>query len=200
MPQMDMSGMDVLKDPVVKGFTYTQLLSGMALSLILLISGIGLIRLASWGRSMAVAWAALQIIQIVLLSAGSYFYVQPVTVAYNEKMVAKMEADAKAPNAAPGTAESIKMMKAMSGSATTNVFLVGFLVVGCIYPITVLVLLNNPGARGGIARSQAGRTRRLLIRDEDLAVPSDSNPLRRGSIHDPGSSRPWGSSMSSSRS
>ena len=38
------------------------------------------------------------------------------------------------------------MMKAMSSSAATNVFLVGFLVAGCIYPITVLILLNNPGA------------------------------------------------------
>ena len=101
MPQMDMAGMEVLKDPVVMGFTYTQLLSGMALSLILLISGIGLIRLAPWGRSLAVAWAVLQILQIVLLSAASYFYVQPVTMANNEKMLAKMEAAAKAPNAAP---------------------------------------------------------------------------------------------------
>ncbi|WP_435006834.1 hypothetical protein P12x_004302 [Tundrisphaera lichenicola] len=150
MPKIETTGMEVLQEPVVKAYSYTQLVSGMILSLILMISGIGLIRLKPGGRTLALSWAVLQIIQIVLLSAVSFFYVQPITVASTEKMFAKMEADASGPNAAPGAAENLKLVKAMQGSGATNVFLILFVVSGCIYPTIVLILLNNPGARAAL--------------------------------------------------
>jgi uncharacterized protein YbjQ (UPF0145 family) len=149
--KVDMSAAtDVLKDPTIMGFSYLQMVTGIILSVILLISGIGLIRLLPWGRSLAVAWAGLQIVQIVLLTGISLAYVQPIQAANQEKMLAKMEADAKAPGAPPVMAESIKLNRAMSSSGATAIMAVGTAVVGMIYPVIVLILLSRPGARAAL--------------------------------------------------
>jgi len=151
MVKMDLSAASgVLKDPVVMGFSYVQMGSGVILSVILLVAGIGLIRLAPWGRSLSIAWAGLQILQLVVLSAASILYIQPIQKESQEKVLAKMEADAKGGNAAPGAAESIKMARAMSNPGATLIFTLGYLVAGSIYPVVVLILLNKPGARAAL--------------------------------------------------
>ena len=151
MVKVDMSAAtDVLKDPTIMGFSYLQMVTGLILSVILLVSGIGLIRLLPWGRSLAVAWAGLQILQVVLLTGISIAYIQPIQAANQEKMLAKLEANAKAPGAAPGMAESVKMSRAMSTSGATTIMAVGSAVVGSIYPVIVLILLSRPAARAAL--------------------------------------------------
>jgi hypothetical protein len=149
--QMDMSAAtDALKDPVVMGYSYINLGTGVILSLLLLISGIGLIRLAPWGRTTAIAWAGLQILQLVVLTTASILYIQPVQLQNQQKMLAKMEADVKAGKAAPGVAESLKMSQAMASNGVTTVIALGTAVVGSIYPVVVLLLLNTAGARAAL--------------------------------------------------
>jgi hypothetical protein len=149
--KVDMSpATDVLKNPVVMGFSFLQMGTGVILSVILLVAGIGLIRLAPWGRTISIAWAGLQILQLVVLTAASILYVQPIARENQEKMLTKMEAEAKGPNAAPGAAESVKMARAMSSPAIANASIIGYLVCGSIYPVVVLILLNNRGARAAL--------------------------------------------------
>ena len=149
--KVDMSAAtQVLDDPVVMGYSYLQLGSGILLSVLLLVSGIGLIRLAPWGRSLSVAWAGLQILQLVVLTAANVLYVQPIQQANSEKMMAKMEADAKGPNAAPGAAEGVAMARAMNSSGASTILVLGYLVLGSIYPIILLILLNKPAVRAAL--------------------------------------------------
>jgi hypothetical protein len=148
---MDMSAAtDALKDPVVMGYTYVNFGTGAILSVILLISGIGLIRLAPWGRSTAIVWAGLQILQLVVLAAANILYVQPIQQQNAEKILAKVEAEAKAGKAAPGLAESVKLSRAMSSNGVTTLMSLGFAVVGSIYPVIVLILLSTPGAKAAL--------------------------------------------------
>lgn len=149
--QMNLGGAtDVINDPVMMGFSYVQMGTGVILSAILLVAGIGLIRLTPWGRSLSIAWAGLQLVQLVIITAVSVFYLQPLQRPKNEQMLTKMEADAKAPNAPPGAAESAKMARMMSSPAVANATIVGYLLLGSIYPIVTLVLLNRPGARAAV--------------------------------------------------
>lgn len=151
MPPMDMSAATaMMKDPVVVGFTFANGGTGLILSVLLLISGIGLIRLVSWGRSLGVAYAGLQIAQVVLMTAVSLLFVQPTQQANLEKMLVKQEADAKLPNAPPGAAEAVKMSRAMSNPGMAQVMSLAWPVLGSIYPVILLVLLNKPGARAAL--------------------------------------------------
>ncbi len=53
--------------------------TGLILHIMLLISGIGLIRLTPWGRTLGLWWAGLQIVQVVILLAVSIVVVQPIS-------------------------------------------------------------------------------------------------------------------------
>ncbi len=138
---------ELIDDPMVKGYNLTYFGTGVLLSILLLVSGIGLVRLTPWGRSLAVWWAGLQIVQILALAAVGVFYVQPEQRPKAEAAIEKIQAKAKAKaqNLAPGMAEGLQFGKAMQGAS--NVLTVGWVVVGMIYPVTVLVLLGGAGAR-----------------------------------------------------
>jgi len=143
---VDMKAMTgMLSDPTIMGFTYATYLSGLILHITLLVAGIGLIRLTPWGRTLGVYWAGLQIVQIVILSAVSFLYVQPKTQAAQVKMLAQAEADEKAGGAPnPGMA-GVRMAQAMGGMA--GPLAIGQVVVGSIFPAIMLILLNGAGAK-----------------------------------------------------
>jgi len=145
-PKIDMaSSNEMLTNPTFLGFTYLNSLTGLILQVVLLIAGVGLIRLTPWGRSLGIYWAGLQIAQLVILTAVSYFYVQPTLKPINDKNLAKAEAEEKAggaPNPAMAGMKVAKMMEGLQG-----VFAIGYIVVGSIFPTIMLILLNNPGAR-----------------------------------------------------
>jgi len=146
VPQVDLSfATDVFKDPRIMIVNNLGIVSGLILHIVLLISGIGLIRLAPWGRSMALWFAVLQIFQIILLTIGTIIYVVPANQANMEKMFAKMEAQAKTqggPNPVGATNQMTKVMGAMAVPMA-----VAQAMTGMIYPVVLLIMLNTAGAR-----------------------------------------------------
>ena len=143
---MDMSAAtDVLKNPTIMAYTYGGLVSGLILHIALLVSGIGLIRLTSWGRSLAVWWAGLQIVQIAILLVVNIALVLPINKATTDKQIEKLEAAAKAQGAGPAEANALQLAKTMTSLATPMA--VGSSLFFMIYPVIVLILLNTAGAR-----------------------------------------------------
>ena len=136
---------DILKDPTIMAYTYAGLVTGLILHILLLISGIGLIRLTSWGRSMALWWGGLMIVQVALLMVANLAVVLPITRLANEKQIEKLEADAKAQGAGPAQASALQLAKAMGSMQA--VLAVGQSLSGMIYPVILLILLNTAGAR-----------------------------------------------------
>ena len=136
---------NMMTDPTIKTFTLILYGTGAILSLLLLIAGIGLVRRTSWGRSLTLAWAAIQLLQLILVTSYDGIVISPIQHVQAEKMLAKMEDDVKAGKAAPGTAESMRLAGSMGGSVALRMGL--WVLVGSIYPIIVLILLNLAGAR-----------------------------------------------------
>ena len=146
VPQVDMGAVtEAMQNPTVQGYAYAQAGTGVLMNILLIVAGIGLIRIRGWGRSMALWLAGLQIARLAILTAVSILVVQPVSRANTEKMLVKMEADAKVQGANPAAASSVQMAKAMAGMS--GLFAVGYFVFGSIYPVVTLILLNTAGAR-----------------------------------------------------
>jgi hypothetical protein len=144
--QVDLSAAtDVFKDKTIMGVNYAGAITGLILHVVLLISGIGLIRLTPWGRSLGLAWAVLQILQVVLLLGATLVYVLPANKVNTDKQIAKLEAQVKAGGAGPAEANALQMTKTMASMAAP--LAVGQSLSGLIYPIILLILLSTKGAR-----------------------------------------------------
>ena len=127
----------------------------------MLVSGIGLIRLTPWGRSLGLWWSGFQIANVVVFLVATIIYVLPVNKAATDKQLAKLEAQAQAEGAGGQAAGVLQMTKTMSAMQTP--LAVGQSLPGLIYPIILLILLNNKGARAALPEEAPGY-RRVLIR------------------------------------
>lgn len=130
------------------GFSYAELGISLILDILLLVSGILLIRLSSSGKTLAVWWAGLQIVAIVLLTVGNIVVVQPINKPLTEKAIAKMEADAK--GKPPGSPEAATLQMTKISASLATPILVGKAVGSMIYPAVLLILLNTAGARAAL--------------------------------------------------
>ena len=148
-PKIDMSAAtDVLDDPTIMGFSYIEMGIGLILNVLLLVSGILLIRLSPSGKSLAVWWAGLSILATVILAVGNLVVVQPANKPHTEKAIAKLEEQAKGKPPGSIEASTLQWTKMTAGLAVPMV--VGKGVLSMIYPAIVLILLNTAGARAAL--------------------------------------------------
>lgn len=136
---------DTFKDPTARVYLIVQLLSGLLLNILMLVAGIGLIRLTGWGRALGVWWAGLQVAQLVILGVVSFILIQPIQAKTTEATIAEMKKQLTGPNAPPNAAFTIQLMETVA--KLTPVFAALYIVAGMTYPIISLVLLRTPGAR-----------------------------------------------------
>ena len=122
MPDMQ-TGTEILTDPRVMGFTVAQIVTGLLLHILLLVSGIGLIRL------------------MVIL---------PIQRVNTEATLAKLREDLAKPNVPPTAAMSLQMAETMAKLAP--VIAVGSNLAGMTYPVICLILLSGAGARAACLR------------------------------------------------
>jgi hypothetical protein len=137
---------DVFKDPKIMLVNNAGILSGLILHITLIIAGVGLIRLAPWGRTLSLWWAVFQIVQIIALLIGTIVYVLPANQANMEKQFAKMQANVNANPRTAGAADAgAQMSKIMNALAVPMA--VAQSMTGMVYPIVLLIMLNGAGAR-----------------------------------------------------
>jgi hypothetical protein len=143
---VDMSAAkEVLKDPTIMGVTYAGAFSGLILHIMLLVSGIGLIRLAPWARSLAVWWGGLVILYLAIFLAANIAIVMPANKPITDKQIANLEEQAK--GKPPGSPEEMTLKVTKLGVSLALPLAVGQTIGLMIYPIVVLILLNTKGAR-----------------------------------------------------
>jgi hypothetical protein len=143
---MDISAAtDALKDPKIMAVSFGGIITGLILHILLLVSGIGLIRLTPWGRTLGVWWGVLMIVQVLGLLLATIFIALPANKPIQEKAIALAEEAAKKPGAGPGEASAAQMAKVMA--SLTVPMAVGQSLSGIVYPIVLLILLNTAGAR-----------------------------------------------------
>jgi hypothetical protein len=143
---MDMSAAtEVMADPTIKAVNFGGAISGLACHVLLLISGIGLIRLTPWGRTLGLWWGGLMIVQVLALLAATIFVVVPANKPHIDKQMANLEAQVKAQGGGSAEAATLQMTKVMASLAVPMA--IGQALAGMIYPVVLLILLQNPGAR-----------------------------------------------------
>lgn len=165
-------------DPIVLGGTntsdvrlavpfWTNHALGVSLNGLMVASGVGLIALRPWGRSLALGVAALKLVKLVVLTLVTVFVTVPIQVTRTRAMWAKIEA--RRPAGTPRLSSMSNDMARMTAVYTT-VSAVGFGIAGMVYPALTLWLLNKPSARAALIavgertklRKPAGTTNDLL--------------------------------------
>jgi hypothetical protein len=138
------------EDPNNKVVSMIALVVGLFTATGLLFSGIGLLKLRSWARTLAILLAVLEIV-IGLANAG---YALAVTLPATERAMANTEKVMEAQKNAPGVSEALKVMGMITSMMTA--LTVGFMVVGLLYYTIVLVILNGAKAKAAFAGAGDG--------------------------------------------
>ncbi len=149
------------KNPIVIGHYAIDILTGLILNVLMLISGIGLLRLREWARKLAIGIFSLKIIRLIVLTVSLIALVSPITTSGMAKAFQDADRQANQQAAAAGgpvapappgeaaeMARSMTMMSALYG--------VGFCVAGIIYPAIALFFLTRVGSRAACQSSVRG--------------------------------------------
>jgi uncharacterized protein YxeA len=145
-----------LDNPRVLGHFAADASSGLLLNLLLLISGIGLVRCKEWGRKMAIGVAAAKILRHVILSISAIFVMSPVllgrTDAFFKEQATARTAEAKATGEKTtfSSEEAADLSRELRSAVYAAVAYI--LIVGSVYPVLTLVVLTRPSAKAACSR------------------------------------------------
>ena len=93
---VDMMGWNIMSDPRVAVYYFTEVISGMVLNIAMIISGVGLLRLAEWGRKTGITVAWLKILRWVAMTVVIMVLIVPITTERTEKMMQTIQVQANA--------------------------------------------------------------------------------------------------------
>jgi hypothetical protein len=136
-----------LTDPVSVTWSWAEVLSGIVVNVLMLISGIGLLRWRGWARSLGIWTAVLKIVRLVLIYGAFIALIVPPLARNMGEMVIQMSAQQPGMMPAgkggmPPVALFVRVYTVMY-----SVMGVGVIVLGVIYPLVVLWLLTRPGVK-----------------------------------------------------
>jgi hypothetical protein len=129
-----------LDTPMMRAYSWTDMGTALILNVLMLASGIGLLRLKESARRLAIWVAGLKIARLVILMVVQVVFILPVTTKMQQEMIADMGGSG-APNAQ--AAQMTAKMGAAAGSAMTLILSV----LSMVWPILMIVLLTRPGSR-----------------------------------------------------
>jgi hypothetical protein len=134
-PQNEMLTKMKVDDPRYFAHYGTVLVTGLILNTAMIVAGVGLLRLRPWGRTVSLWVAALHLVRLVAVTASMVIIVGPIWARMSEAMSTTTTAAVMDP-------ESLRDMNAMNRSFSLAMQ-VGLFVLGSIYPIVTLWLLNT---------------------------------------------------------
>jgi hypothetical protein len=142
-----------MQDPRYLGFEIVDLVTGLVLDILMVVSGIALLNLKEWGRRAAIWVAALKIVLLITLYTVFALVVVPVLVQnFNtmfQEMFDEMAKGARPGQRVPGQAELAQMSSTIGILMTASA--VGMIIFGAIYPIVVLIALTRPRVKAACA-------------------------------------------------
>jgi hypothetical protein len=135
-------GFQGMEDRRIRAYAYTEMLSGIVLNTLMIVSGAALLSLKAWGRKWAVAIAGIKLARLAALVTVSIAMVIPLQVKAMEGQMQGAMAQVKAaPGGAKVPALAFMTPQAMSAMSTAGVILNA--IAAAIYPAMVLVMLTK---------------------------------------------------------
>jgi hypothetical protein len=142
-----------LRDPTFQGFAIVDMASAFVLNILMVISGIALLRLKEWGRATAIWVAAVKIVRLVGLYTYEALVVVPVMVkGFNDmfqEMLDEMARAAPPGQRMPAAGEMAQLGTVMGVMMTASI--IGMVIFGVIYPIIVLIALTRARVKAACA-------------------------------------------------
>jgi hypothetical protein len=134
-------------DPVFIRYSWVDVLTGMALNVLMLASGIGLLHWRPWARSLGVWTAAVKIVRLVLVYG---FFIIAIVPPYSQRLgkaVVEMMASTQQMGGATGTPFASADFLVRIYTVTYSALGLGFMFVGAIYPAILLWFLTRPSVK-----------------------------------------------------
>jgi hypothetical protein len=164
----EMMGFNVFSDVRLAIYTFSELISGMILNVLMVISGVGLLGLAEWGRRLAITVAWLKIVRWVAMIVVTLVLIVPITAAKTQKMfdsIQQAQARAQANAGRQGGATMPMLNIAVFTSIAGAVTMIFTALVASIYPSLSIWFLTRPPARAA-----------CLQRSKPLSAPPGMQP------------------------
>jgi len=140
--------MGQLDTPIVRAYTWTDIGTSLILNVLMLASGIGLLRLKERARRLAIWVGGLKLARLAALMLIQIVFILPLSTKMQQEMIAGMGASG-APNA-----QAMQMTAKMGAAAGVAMTLI-LSVLAMIWPIIMIVLLTRPGSRAACLATSA---------------------------------------------
>jgi hypothetical protein len=148
---MDLSTMG-MKNPKFMGYLWADMLTGIAVNVVMLISGIGLVTRKRWAPSLGTGIAWVKIVRLFLVYGFFAFGVVPGFARVMGTNFAKVMVQQQQAAGAPAGAMTADTLTKIY-TITYTVYAVGLIIFGSIYPAVTIWLLSKPGARAACSGS-----------------------------------------------
>ena len=139
----DMAGMNIMSDPRVAAYYFSEVSAGILLNIVMIISGAGLLGLTNWGRKLALGVAWLKILRWVAMIAVTLIVVLPITSEKMQQAFDKIAAQAQAKGGGAAV-NSMQMGRVTAMMGAVVIVMVG--VAASIYPLVTVWFLTRPRA------------------------------------------------------
>jgi hypothetical protein len=150
----DMTGFSMYSDPRLAIFYFTEVIAGIVLNILMVISGIGLLGLSDWGRRLAIGVSWGKIVRWVAMAIVTLVLVLPITTQKMQKMFDKIEQQTKAQSGGrpvPPIGSTMAQFSLIGGAVVIVVEVILF----SIYPGLSIWFLTRARARAAcMARPQ----------------------------------------------
>jgi hypothetical protein len=141
------------QDMGLQAYGIADVVTGLILNILMVISGVGLVSLKEWGRRLGLCVAILKIVRLIALYSIFILVVVPnITKTFMsmfQEMFEEMAKVAPPGQRVPGAAEMGQMGTGLGIMFTA--YAIGMIILGVIYPIIVLILLSRPQAKAACA-------------------------------------------------
>ncbi len=135
-------GFQGIEDPRIRAYSLMEILTGIVLNILMIVSGAALLSCKSWGRKLAVALAGIVLARRAVLLCVAIALIIPIQV---KAMEGQMQGAVAQIQAAPGPAKAPALAfmspQAMSAMSTAGVVL--YAIAAAVYPTIVLVMLTK---------------------------------------------------------
>jgi hypothetical protein len=152
MPTFDFNKLR-FSDPRLTAYTWVDVITGIVLNVLMLVGGIGLVRLKKWGLSLSLWTYVAKITRLLVLNSYFALAVVPAMSQMIGKLVGEMMIQQQQAMGRPAPAGLDPTTLVRMYYITYTAFAVAMVVFGSIYPAIGIWLLTRPGARAACDES-----------------------------------------------
>jgi hypothetical protein len=127
-------------------YTYVESISSIILNVLMIISGVGLLRLSQWACTLALGVAWVKILRWILIVIVTLVVIVPMTTEVTQKMLQEIDRQAKAKGGGGGTPFPMASLAQFQAIASAVLSVMSALV-AVIYPSLTLWFLTRPATR-----------------------------------------------------